>query len=248
MPAISACHRAGLAAGLTYKSRAPDKITHTGVVLVALAGVAALAAAAQPVAPAGVGVAQVDFRLAVVAGEARGAAAPQPVDGVDGAEQDRVGADERRRAVELQHGDALHVVLAGLAQADVVVEGQHPLRGNQGQQRPVEVDLLLQVLRGEELVSNATREQGWEGDVQDIGADVRVVLDVENKDAVLGGGEHGCHPLHKEGQEGRKEPLLGHVLQPHCDAVGEHVVRDDGDTQGADCSDTVNTIWREGRK
>lgn len=161
---------------------------------------------------------------------------------MDGPEQNRIGADERRRAVKLQHGHTLHVVLAGLAQADVVVEGQHPLRGNGGQQRPVEVDLLLQVLRGEELVPDATREQGREGDVQDVGADVRVILDVENEDAILGGGEHSRHPLHKEGQEGRQEPLLGHVLQPHRDAVGEHVVRDDGDTQRAHCSDTVNTI------
>ena len=161
---------------------------------------------------------------------------------MDGAEQDGVGADERGRAVELQDGDALHVVLTGLAQADVVVEGQHPLCGNHGQQGPVEVDLLLQVLRGEELVSNATREQSREGHIQDIGADVRVVLDVENEDAILGSGEHCCNPLHKQGQEGREEPLLGHVLQPHRDAVGEHVIRDDGDTQGADRRDTVDTI------
>lgn len=78
---------------------------------------------------------------------------------MDGAEQDSVGADEWGRAVKLEDGDTLHVVLTGLAQADVVIERQHPLRGDHGQQRPIEVDLLLQVLRGEELVANATREQ-----------------------------------------------------------------------------------------
>lgn len=78
---------------------------------------------------------------------------------MDGAEEDSVGADEWGRAVKLEDGDALHVVLAGLAQADVVVERQHPLCGDRGQQRPIEVDLLLQVLGGEELVANATREQ-----------------------------------------------------------------------------------------
>lgn len=167
---------------------------------------------------------------------------------MDGAEQDSVGADERGRAVELQDRDALHVVLTGLTQADVIIKGQHPLRGNHGQQGPVEVDLLLQVLGGEELVSNATREQSREGHVQYIGADVCVILDVENKDAILGGREHCRYPLHEQGQEGRKEPLLGHVLQPHRDTVGEHVVCDDGDTQSADCRDTVDTIWREERK
>lgn len=166
---------------------------------------------------------------------------------MDGAEEDSVGADEWGRAVKLEDGDALHVVLAGLAQADVVVERQHPLRGDRGQQRPIEVDLLLQVLGGEELVANATREQSWEGHIQDIGADICVVLDVENEDAVLGGGEHCRHPLDKQGEERRKEPLLGHVLQPHRDAVGQHVICDDGDTQGANSRNAVDAVWREKR-
>jgi len=97
----------------------------TGEVLQALAGVAPLAAVALAVVAAGAGVAQVDLRLAVVAREARGAAAAQAVDGVDGPEQHRVRRDERRRAVELEHRHALHVVLARLAQANVVVERQH---------------------------------------------------------------------------------------------------------------------------
>lgn len=97
---------------------------------------------------------------------------------MDGSEKNRVGGDERRRAVKLQHRDALHVVLAGLPQTDVVIERQHLeggqhrsyvnivhlfstsctqlsfvgylLRRNQPQQRPVQVDLLLEVLGGEE--------------------------------------------------------------------------------------------------
>lgn len=104
----------------------------TGEVFQALASVAALSAAAAPVVLARPRVAKVDLRLAVVAGEADGAAAAQPVDGVDGAEQNRVGRDERRRAVELEHRHALHVVLAGLAQANVVVERQNLQRfGNE---------------------------------------------------------------------------------------------------------------------
>lgn len=41
---------------------------------------------------------------------------------MDGPEQDGGRGDERGRAVEAQHRDALHVVLAGLAQTHVVVE------------------------------------------------------------------------------------------------------------------------------
>ena len=97
----------------------------TCVVVRAGAGVSPLAAAADAVGAAGLGVAQVDLRLAVVPGEAGGAAAAQAVDGVDGPEEHRVRRDEGRRAVELQHRHALHVVLARLPQADVVVERQH---------------------------------------------------------------------------------------------------------------------------
>lgn len=44
---------------------------------------------------------------------------------MNGPEQNRVGRDEGRRAVELQDGHTLHVVLAGLPQADVVVKWQN---------------------------------------------------------------------------------------------------------------------------
>ncbi len=95
-----------------------------------LAGESALVAAADAVSAAGFGVAQVDLRLAVVAREAQRTAAAQSCDRVDGPEQNGVGRHERRQAVELQHGHALHVVLAWLAQADVVVEREHLLRKN----------------------------------------------------------------------------------------------------------------------
>ena len=88
-----------------------------------LAGVTALSAAAPPVVFAGSGIAQVDFGLAVLPSETHGTAAAKAVDGVDGSEQDGVGGDEGRRAVKLQHRHTLHVVLARLSEADVVVEG-----------------------------------------------------------------------------------------------------------------------------
>lgn len=69
----------------------------------ALAGVAALSAVAPAPVLAGPRVAEVDLRLAVVSGETERTAAAQPVDGVDGSEQNRVGGDEGRGAVKLQH-------------------------------------------------------------------------------------------------------------------------------------------------
>lgn len=91
----------------------------------ALAGVSALSAAALSIVLARSGVAQVDLGLAIVPCETDGTAAAQPIDGVDGPKQNRVGGDEGRGAVELQHRHTLHVVFTGLAQADVVIKRQH---------------------------------------------------------------------------------------------------------------------------
>lgn len=123
----------------------------TCVVVETLAGEAALVAVADAVSAAGFGVAQIDLRLAVVSREAERTAAAQACDRVDRPEQDGVGRHERRQAVELQHGHALHVVLARLAQADVVVEREHLLRGDLRQQTAVQIQALLQLLRPQEL-------------------------------------------------------------------------------------------------
>lgn len=94
-------------------------------VIQALADVPSFSATAPPVVLAGPGVAEIDLRLAVVAGETDRTAAAQPVDGVDRPEQNRVRGDEGRGAVELQHRHALHVVLTGLPQTDVVIKRQN---------------------------------------------------------------------------------------------------------------------------
>ena len=176
--------------------------------------------------------------------------------------QHRVRRHEGRRAVEPQHRHALHVILARLAQADVVVERQHALAGHQGEERAVQVDLLLQGLGREEqprvggcgrghaqLISMRTpgRLQGRERDVEDAPLDVGVVLDVEDEDAVPAGGEDGGDALHEEGEERRQEALLGHVLQTHRDAVGQHVVCYDGDPEGAEGGDLVNAVCGESK-
>lgn len=184
--------------------------TLTCVVLEALAGVPPLSAPTHAVSAAGLRVAEVDLRLAVVSGEASRTAAAQPGDGMDGSEEDGVRGDKRRQAVELQHGHTLHVVLARLAEADVVVEREDLLRGDLSQQAAVQVQPLLELLRAEVLPHPGLHpspglsapvaepsglrmrlgEHGHghrEADVEDAGADVRVVLDVED-DHVLAGG------------------------------------------------------------
>ena len=203
---------------------------------------------------------------------------------MDGPEQNRVRGDEGRGAVELQHRHALHVVLTGLPQTDVVIKWQHLerrrsvshingfvndisstklsslkvivqvfvficylLRGYQPEQGPVEVDLLLQLLGGKERpfprdASGLHRRKGY---IEDRALHISVVLDVEHEHRLPFGGEHRRHALQEEAEQRRKEALLGHVLQTHRDAVGQHVIGDDGDTQRAEGHDTMDAIWKE---
>lgn len=77
--------------------------------------------------------------------------------------------------------------------------------------------------------------------------DVRVVLDVEHKHRFPFGGEHSRHALEEEGQQRGEEALLGHVLQPHSDAVGQHVVSDDGDAQCAEGRHLMEAVWKKER-
>lgn len=72
-------------------------------------------------------VAEVDLSLTVVSREAIRTSAAQAGHGVDGSEEHGVRRDEGCRTVEAQHGHTLHVVLAGLAQTHVIIEGQHSL-------------------------------------------------------------------------------------------------------------------------
>lgn len=94
----------------------------TGVVFAADAGVPSFFAGAHAAIQAGVGIAQVDLRLAVIACEAHWAAAAQASDGMNGPEEDGGRRDEGGRAVEAQHRDALHVVLARLTETHVVIK------------------------------------------------------------------------------------------------------------------------------
>lgn len=182
----------------------------TCIVLEALAGVPPLSAPARAVSSAGLRIAEVDLCLAVVSSEASRTAAAQPGDGMDGSEQDGVRRDERRQAVELQHRHTLHVVLARLAEADVVVKREDFLGGDFSQQAAVQVQPLLELLRPKEIPACTLRpspgpvapvaepsgllmglgEHGHghrEADVEDAGADVCVVLDVKD-DHVLARG------------------------------------------------------------
>lgn len=124
------------------------------------------------------------------------------------------------------------------------------LRGYQPEQSPVEVDLLLQLLRREErpFAQGASRLHRRKGYVEDGALYVSVVLDVEHEHRLPFGGEHSRHALKEEAEQGGQEALLGHVLQTHRDAVGQHVVRDDGDTQRADGHDAMDTIWKKDRR
>lgn len=102
----------------------------TGEVFQTLAGVPSFSTAAATVIPARPRIAQVNLSLTVVAGEPSRTSAAQAVNGMDRPEEYRFRSYERRRAVELQHRNAFHIVLAGLPQANVVVEWKDALAGD----------------------------------------------------------------------------------------------------------------------
>lgn len=119
------------------------------------------------------------------------------------------------------------------------------LRRNQPEEGPVEVDLLLQLLRREKGPF-ALRPSGLhrrKGHVEDGALHVGVILDVEQEHRFPPGGEHGSYALEEEAEQRGEEALLGHVLQTHGDAVGQHVIGDDGDTERAEGHDVMETIW-----
>lgn len=105
----------------------------TSVVFTADAGEASLPGSTHATVQTGVGVAQVDLRFAVIAGEANRAAAAKACDGVDGTKQNGGRGDEGGRAVEAQHRDTLHVVLAWFSETHVVVEWENLQRWERGE-------------------------------------------------------------------------------------------------------------------
>lgn len=191
-------------------------------------------------------VTQVDLCLTVVTCETGWAAAPQPIDWVDGSKQHGVGGDEWRRAVKFQYWYTLHVVLTGFTQADVIIEGKHALAGDVAQQCTVQVDLLLELLWGKVAARGATRKQGWEGYIENAATDIAVILHVEDKDTITAGRQNSSHALGEQTQQWWQEAFLGHVLQAHGDAVSQHVVCDDGHTEGAECCYSVESICKTG--
>lgn len=97
----------------------------TSVVFTADTGEPSLSASTHATVQTGVGVTQVDLRFAVIAGEANRAAAAKACNGMDGTKQNRGRGNEGGRAVEAQHRDTLHVVLAWLSETHIVVEREN---------------------------------------------------------------------------------------------------------------------------
>lgn len=203
---------------------------------------------------AGLRVAEVNLRLAVVSREAGGTAAAEPGDGVNGSEQDGVGRNKRRQAVKLQHRHTLHVVLTRLTQADVVVKGKNFLGGDLGEKAAVQIQPLLELLGAEKLAATAFNssprpvaavaracrplvslpEHGHghrQADVEDASADVRVVLDVEDDHILGGSGQDARHAVEELCEQQGEEMLLGGVGQPERDTVGQHFIGDDDDLE-----------------
>lgn len=116
----------------------------TSVVFTAGTGEASLSASTHATVQTGVGVTQVDLRFTVIAGEADWAAAAEACDGMDGTKQNGGRGNEGGRAVEAQHRDTLHVVLARLSETHIVVERENLQRWERREGEKVSENLFNQ--------------------------------------------------------------------------------------------------------
>lgn len=106
----------------------------------------------------------------------------------------------------------------------------------------VQVQLLLQSLRGEEL---STRQCSGEADIQYPSRRcIHVRLDVEDEDVLNRHWEHCGYALQEVTQQWRQEVLLGHVMEAHGNAVSKHVLGDDEDSENTLGWDAVDTVWK----
>lgn len=94
----------------------------TSVVFTADTGEASLSASTHATVQTRVGVTQVDLSFTVIASEANRAAAAKACDGMDGTKQNGGRGNEGGGAVEAQHRDTLHVVLAWLSETHIVIK------------------------------------------------------------------------------------------------------------------------------
>lgn len=204
----------------------------TCIVLKALAGEASLLAATHTVSSTRFGVAEIDLSLTVVSSEACRTPASQPRDGVDGSEEDGVGRDKWSQAVKLQYRHTLHVVLARLAEADVVIKRENFLGGDLSQKAPVQIQPFLELLRTEKLprlhasqqpaASKASRAMMGlpkhrhghrQGDVENGNTNICIILDVEDNNILRSSRQDLSHAVQELSEQQGQEVLLRGVGQ-----------------------------------
>lgn len=114
--------------------------------------------------------------------------------------------------------------------------------GQWRQPQPVQVQLFLQGLWGEE---EAARQCSRKTDIQDPSRRrIQIWLDVEDENILNRHWKHCWHTLQEVTQQRWQEVLLGHVLKADSDAAAQHVLGDDEDTENTMCWNAVSTIWK----
>lgn len=118
--------------------------------------------------------------------------------------------------------------------------------GQWRQPQPVQVQLFLQGLWGEE---ESARQCSRKTDIQDPSRRrIQIGLDVEDENILNRHWKHRWHTLQEVTQQRWQEVLLGHVLKADSDAAAQHVLSDDEDTENAMCWNAVSTIWKVKRE
>lgn len=81
---------------------------------------------------------------------------------------------------------------------------------------------------------SSTREKGRESDIENATTNIRVILDIEDEDAIRTGGQNCGYTFSEKGKQGGEETFLRHVLQTNGDAVRQHIIRNDSHAEGAE--------------
>ena len=121
----------------------------------------------------------------------------------------------------------------------------HLQRGQLREQHPLQIDPLLEKLwRVEHVPTVAHLLVDRETNVEDLRwrRDLRVVLDIDDEDVVLGRRDDGRESAQKEAVERGKEASVVDGIQTDCQTVVKHVVGDESHEQATRGLHNVDTV------
>ncbi len=224
-----------------------DVTTFSGKIIRAQANVAVLTRDTGCSVLAGIGVAQVNLGVAGVAslhpGKSYWAGARVVLDGVHRSEHERFGLESSFLVAKLEDRAALFEVEAGLANADVVVEGEKFEEKQFLEEIFVKEDALLDVGRVEVVLIMGAGHRGREGDIQNLDVALNIVgLDAENLNLVFVARNDNGESFDQVLVKRRQKCFCRHICESQRHGVFEHLLCDVVQSKAEVCSSLVFAV------